>query len=204
MNVGKSHPMNALTRLLSLVVICLCPLLAGCDQIQNRLGLEDPAKKTARLEAEGKAVGGGCRQSGRAIEDCYAIYTWVPKEAVFEGWREMDEYMRENSLDTIAPVLPPPPPPADPNAKKKKKAPTEDSEGGESSEGEEGEHAAPAASPAAAATAPTAPPFAAPVPVQQPAARVVAVTPPAAAPTVTPAPTPAVSAQPAAQPASQP
>ena len=191
--------MNALTRLLSLVVISLCPLLTGCDQIQNRLGLEDPAKKAARLEAEGKAVGGGCRQSGRAIEDCYAIYTWVPKEAVFEGWREMDEYMRENNLDTIAPVLPPPPPPVDPNARKKKKpAAPEDGTRDENSESEDSKAEAPAP---AAALAPTTPPFSVPVPVQQPAARVVAVTPPAvptpAAAPVTPAAPTAVPVTPA-------
>ena len=93
--------------------------LTGCDQIGSQLGLEDPAKKEAIQEAEGKAVGSGCRQSGRAIEDCYAIYSWLPKSAVFAGWREMDAYMRENQLETIAPQLPPP---ENPNIKKKKKA----------------------------------------------------------------------------------
>lgn len=99
--------------------------LAGCDQINQKLGLEDLQKKEARLEAEGKAVGSACRHSGRAIEDCYAIYTWLPKAAVFEGWREMDTYMRENSIETIVPMLPPPEAPG--NAKKKKKVATEDS-----------------------------------------------------------------------------
>ncbi|MDR3054148.1 MAG: hypothetical protein LBU53_01920 [Zoogloeaceae bacterium] len=187
--------MNTLPRSLSFVIICFCLLLAGCDQIQNRLGLEDPAKKAARLEAEGKAVGGGCRQSGRAIEDCYAIYTWVPKESVFEGWREMDEYMRENNLDTITPVLPPPPPPPDPNARKKKKAPADEdaAEDAENSEGEAGKTPASTSAASALPIPPTTPPFSAPVPVQQPAARVVAVTPPAAAST-TPAAAPAAPA----------
>jgi len=101
--------------------------LSGCDQITAKLGLEDPAAKEARLESEGKAVGSACRHSGRAIEDCYAIYTWVPKSAVYTGWREMDEYMRENKIDTIVPQLPPPEPPPSPSSKKKKKtaAPTE-------------------------------------------------------------------------------
>jgi len=70
--------------------------LCGCEQLNERLGLEDPAKRIARQDVEGRAIEGGCRQSGRAIEDCYAIYA---------GWREMDEYMRENSLETIVPVL---------------------------------------------------------------------------------------------------
>lgn len=91
-----------------LLASALLPSLGGCDLIQQRLGLEDPAVKAARLEAEGQAVGGGCRQSGRAIEDCYAIYSWLQKAAIYEGWRDMDGYMRENKLETVEPLLPPP------------------------------------------------------------------------------------------------
>ena len=98
--------------------------LAGCDQINQKLGLEDIGKKEARLEAEGKAVGSACRQSGRAIEDCYAIYSWLPKAGIFEGWREMDAYMRDNNIETIAPMLPPPEAPG--KAKKKAKATSEE------------------------------------------------------------------------------
>ncbi|ACV35336.1 hypothetical protein [Accumulibacter sp.] len=93
--------------------------LSGCDVVQQKLGIEAPAAKTARLEGEGKAVGGACRQSGRAIEDCYSIYSWLPKAAIYEGWRDMDVYMRENKLLTVEPQLPPPQPPGT----KKKKAP---------------------------------------------------------------------------------
>jgi hypothetical protein len=99
-------------------------MLSGCDQINQKLGLEDLGKKEARLEAEGKAVGSACRQSGRAIEDCYAIYSWLPKASVFEGWREMDAYMRENNIETIAPMLPPPEAPG--RSKKRAKAASED------------------------------------------------------------------------------
>lgn len=101
------------------IALFLALSLTGCDQISNKMGLEDPAKKEARLDEEGKAVGSGCRHSGRAIEDCYAIYSWLPKESVFTGWREMDEYMRENKIETVPPQLPPPAPPD--TAKKKKK-----------------------------------------------------------------------------------
>ena len=93
--------------------------LTACDQIGQKLGLEDLAKKEARMEPEAKAVGSACRQSGRAIEDCYSIYGWLPKAGIYAGWREMDEYMRENKLETIVPQLPPP---EAPGAKKKKKA----------------------------------------------------------------------------------
>jgi len=94
-------------------------LLTGCDQVTQRLGIADPVRQEAAQQAEGKAVGGACRQSGRAIEDCYAIYNWLPKASVYDGWKEMDAYMRENQLETIAPQLPPPEPPS--NSKKKKK-----------------------------------------------------------------------------------
>ncbi len=97
--------------------------LTACDQIGQKLGLEDPAKKEARMEPEAKAVGSACRQSGRAIEDCYSIYGWLPKAGIYAGWREMDEYMRENKLETVAPQLPPPEPPG--ARKKAKKDPTE-------------------------------------------------------------------------------
>lgn len=93
--------------------------LTACDQVNQKLGLEDPAKKEARLEPEAKAVSSACRQSGRAIEDCYSIYGWLPKAGIYAGWREMDEYMRENKLETVAPQLPPP---EAPGARKKKKA----------------------------------------------------------------------------------
>jgi hypothetical protein len=104
---------------LSLISIALLAL-AGCDQVNQKLGLEDPAKKEAITEAEAKAVGSACRHSGRAIEDCYSIYGWLPKAGVYAGWREMDEYMRQNQIETIAPQLPPAEPPG--SAKKKKKA----------------------------------------------------------------------------------
>ncbi len=107
--------------LLTLVLLTL----NGCDQISQKLGLEDPGKKEARLETEGKAVGSACRHSGRAIEDCYAIYSWLPKAGIFEGWREMDVYMRENKIESIIPQLPPPEPPG--TTKRKKKAPVETS-----------------------------------------------------------------------------
>jgi len=109
-----------ITRLLLIVTLFG---LAACDQVNQKLGLEDPAKKEARLEVEAKAVGSGCRHSGRAIEDCYSIYGWLPKAGIFAGWREMDEYMRENKLDTIEPQLPPP---EGPGKKKKKSASAEE------------------------------------------------------------------------------
>lgn len=75
--------------------------LAGCEQ----LGFEDPAKLAAMKEAEGKAIGSACRQSGRAIEDCYDLNPKAQKAAVFAGWKEMDGYMRENKMESAIPQV---------------------------------------------------------------------------------------------------
>jgi len=79
--------------------------LAGCDQ----LGIETPQKSAAKAEAEAKAIGSACRHAVRAIEDCYTLNPKAEKSAIFAGWREMDEYMRENKLEGVAPVVPRPP-----------------------------------------------------------------------------------------------
>lgn len=89
--------------------------LGACDSVQQQLGIESQASKSA--QADGKAVGGACRQSGRAIEDCYSIYSWLPRASVYEGWRDMDAYMRENKLETVEPQLPPVAPPVAKKAK---------------------------------------------------------------------------------------
>ncbi|MES2715907.1 MAG: hypothetical protein V4795_09085 [Pseudomonadota bacterium] len=80
--------------------------LAGCDQ----LGIESPASTKARVEADGKAIGGACRHAGRAIEDCYTLNKKADKAAIYAGWREMNEYMAENKLEPVLPVIPPEPP----------------------------------------------------------------------------------------------
>lgn len=85
-------------------LLCLgLTALTGCDQ----LGLETPAKTAQLREEEGKAIGGACRHAGRALEDCYQLNPKHPKASVYTGWRDMDAYMRENKLDTIAPEFEP-------------------------------------------------------------------------------------------------
>lgn len=74
--------------------------LAGCDQ----LGIETPVQTASRQEAEGKAVGGACRHAGRALEDCYRSSPKTSKAAIYNGWRDMDAYMRENKLDVVLPA----------------------------------------------------------------------------------------------------
>ena len=78
-------------------------LVAGCDM----LGIESAQALADKREADGKAVGGACRHAGRAIEDCYTLNRKADKAAVFAGWREMNDYMRENKIDTVAPQLGP-------------------------------------------------------------------------------------------------
>ena len=81
-------------------------LASGCDQ----LGIESPAALLAKKEADGKATGGACRHAGRAIEDCYTLNKKTDKAAMYAGWREMSEYMRENKLEPVTPVILPEPP----------------------------------------------------------------------------------------------
>ncbi len=87
-----------------LLALPLFAALSACEQ----LGIDDPVKVAAAKEAEGKAVGSACRHAMRAIEDCYVLNPKAQKAAVYAGWREMDEYMRENKLEGIAPVVPRP------------------------------------------------------------------------------------------------
>jgi hypothetical protein len=72
--------------------------LTGCDQ----LGIESASTIAGRREAEGKAVGGACRHAARSIEACYQLNKRADKAAVFAGWREMEDYMRENKIEAIA------------------------------------------------------------------------------------------------------
>jgi len=92
--------------LLSPLLALLTLSLAGCDQ----LGIETPAVLAAKKEADSKAIGGACRHAGRAIEDCYTLNKKAEKAAMYAGWREMNEYMRENKIEPVAPVIPPDPP----------------------------------------------------------------------------------------------
>ncbi|UUX96424.1 hypothetical protein [Aquabacterium sp. J223] len=92
--------MSSLRRLAA-PLLAACALLAGCEQ----LGIESTQAVAERREAEGRAIGGACRHAGRAIEDCYSLNRKADKAAVFAGWREMNDYMRENKLETVAPQL---------------------------------------------------------------------------------------------------
>ena len=100
-----SHPVTPMARLLLPLLLITAPLLASCDL----LGIQPASALAAQKEAEGKAVGGACRHAGRAIEDCYALNRKADKSAIFAGWREMNDYMRENKIDEVTPQLTAPP-----------------------------------------------------------------------------------------------
>jgi len=90
------------------LVLALSLVLAGCDIAAL---LADP--RVAQREADAKAIGGACRYGMRSIEDCYAMNEKASKAAVFAGWKEMDQYMRDNKVDGVpskADKAPPEPP----------------------------------------------------------------------------------------------
>ncbi|WP_199534643.1 hypothetical protein [Rhodoferax lacus] len=78
------------------VLFALTLLLAGCD-LESLLA--DP--KVAQREADSKAIGSACRYGMRGIEDCYTMNEKASKAAVFTGWKEMDQYMRDNKIDGV-------------------------------------------------------------------------------------------------------
>lgn len=111
--------LKKLSLLPTISILCGSFLLSACSD-QVAAVLEGQEARAERYHEEGKAVGNACRHAGRAIEDCYTIYSWLPRSGIFEGWREMDKYMRKYSLETVKPVLPPP---ENPNAPKKEESP---------------------------------------------------------------------------------
>jgi hypothetical protein len=87
--------------LLLLALVLGSSFVAGCDM----LGIESPEKVAAARDADGKAVGAACRQAARALEDCYALYKKADRAAVYAGWRDMNDYMRENKIEAVTPQI---------------------------------------------------------------------------------------------------
>ena len=87
---------------------CSFALLAvtGCDQVSQKLGMEDPPKEAAW--SRNQAVGSACRQSGRAIEDCYSIYGWLPRPAFTPAGVKWTNTCGKTSWKPSSPQLPPP------------------------------------------------------------------------------------------------
>jgi hypothetical protein len=78
------------------LVLVLPLLLAACD-LESLLA--DP--KVVQREADSKAIGSACRYAMRSIEDCYTMNEKASKAAVFTGWKDMDQYMRDNKIEGV-------------------------------------------------------------------------------------------------------
>ena len=99
---GPSAALPMRRFIVTLTVAVFAPLLvAGCDM----LGIESADKVAAAREADGKAIGSACRHAGRAIEDCFSIYRKADRAAVFAGWRDKNDYKRENKIEPVPPQL---------------------------------------------------------------------------------------------------
>lgn len=81
------------------LLLTFCLLLGGCDLVDQLMA--DP--KAIQKEADARAVGSACRHGMRSIEDCYNMNERASKAAVFSGWKEMDQYMRENKIEGVEP-----------------------------------------------------------------------------------------------------
>lgn len=81
--------------------------LAGCDIP----GLGPDPREVAR-SAEAQAIGGACRFAMRGLEDCYVLNPKAAKAQIFAGWKDMDQYMRENKVEAVPSVLTQAPKPA--------------------------------------------------------------------------------------------
>ena len=86
--------------LIPALLLCTAAL-AGCDM----LGVDSAEKLAAAREADGRAIGGACRHANRAIEDCYSLNKKADKASVFAGWRDMNDYMRENKIEPVVPQI---------------------------------------------------------------------------------------------------
>jgi len=76
-------------------------LVTACDRLADMLELPNPGREVANAEA----IGSACRQTGRSIEDCYALNPDVQKAAIFAGWKSMNGYMMEHNLKEVPSVV---------------------------------------------------------------------------------------------------
>ncbi|MBS7350515.1 MAG: hypothetical protein KIG95_10255 [Comamonas sp.] len=120
MQVSTPHPTGAAlrsarfaVRSVSWVRYFAAPLLAsslltGClDKVP---GIAPPPKVLAK-QKEDRAIGSACRYAGRSIEDCYVLNPKASKNQMFDGWKEMDGYMREHNIEGVPSVIAPNTPP---------------------------------------------------------------------------------------------
>lgn len=83
----------------SLLLACC---LVACDKGD---GNSEAAHDLSIKEGNARATGSACRQAGRALEDCYKMNAESDRASVFAGWKEMNDYMRENKMEEVKPLL---------------------------------------------------------------------------------------------------
>ena len=82
-----------------LMVAGAATMLSSCDLSQipgldGKFSIDDS-----------KAVGAACRHSGRALEDCFTLNPNTHPSGVFDGWRDMNDYMLANEIDVVKPEI---------------------------------------------------------------------------------------------------
>jgi hypothetical protein len=102
LNPGRFRPILAydqtvFSMIARTLLLSMTLMLGGCDLIDQLLA--DP--KAIQKEADAKAIGSACRYGMRSIEDCYTMNEKASKSSVFTGWKEMDQYMRENKIEGV-------------------------------------------------------------------------------------------------------
>lgn len=80
-----------------LLLLSFCGALSGC--LSDYLP-PNPKQEQEALLLEAVAAGSGCRQVGRSLESCYERNERLPKSGILNGWRDMDDYMRTNKMQS--------------------------------------------------------------------------------------------------------
>lgn len=97
---NRVHHQPATTIARAALVAVTLLTLAGCDIP----GLGPDPREVAR-NADAQAIGGACRYAMRGLEDCYTLNPRSSKAQIFAGWKEMDQYMRDNKVEAVPSVV---------------------------------------------------------------------------------------------------
>lgn len=89
------------------MLVLIVPLTA-CDMADELLGIPKRLSDT-----DSKAVGAACRHAGRALEDCFTLNPEAKQAGVFEGWRDMNDYMTNSKIEVVTPTVVNNKPPSD-------------------------------------------------------------------------------------------
>ena len=86
-------------RTLAALLLCATSLTGCLKGI-----LPDPDGDAKRVEDEAAATGAACRQAGRSLEQCFTRNDGLNRNGALRGWRDMDDYMRQNKIDPQPPT----------------------------------------------------------------------------------------------------